>query len=211
MSRSLHTQPLALRASRRLARPHSRRRAEAAFLSGRATREISARLVAGKRLRLRMSQPLPGTLHPLCARDLRERLARLGPTAAYGLQSIRLRRECAFAGESFVFAEYVVPGHIELYAVPESPWYLPFIPSPEDQAAFVRHGARLRVDTLRQQTTVEWTLPGLKSFLLSEVLAHELGHHRLQYNKGKRLAVVCRRRDHEQCAERYCRRTREDV
>jgi hypothetical protein len=207
MSRSLHTQKLILRAARRLARPYSKRRSEAAYLTGRPG-EDTAQRGPGKRLRIQTHKPLPGTLHPLSAQDIRKRLEVLGPAAVYGLKSIRLRRESAFLGRSLVFAEYALSGDIDLYAVPSPPWYLPFMLSPEDRIAFMRHGARVRVDDRMQQTTVEWTLSSLKSFYLYEVLAHELGHHRLQYHKGKRKVLLCRRSDHEKRAELYSRHVR---
>jgi hypothetical protein len=210
MSRSLHTQKLSLRAARRQARPYSTRRAEAAYLTGRTDDEVASD-GSSKRLRIQAQKPLPGTLHPLRVRDIRELLTTLGPAASYGLRSMRLRQECVFLDGNLVFAEYVVPGDIVLYAVPKSPWRLPCIPSPEDRAAFARHGACVRVDTSRRQTTVEWTFSGLRAFYLAEVLAHELGHHRLQYHKGKRAALICRRRDHEQRAILHSRRIQQAV
>ncbi|HLK55076.1 MAG TPA: hypothetical protein VKU00_00840, partial [Chthonomonadaceae bacterium] len=70
MSRSLHTQKLEQRAERRLARPHSRRRDEAALLAGRNGQEAEAPMLE-RRLPIRVQKPLPGTLHPLTSRDIR--------------------------------------------------------------------------------------------------------------------------------------------
>jgi hypothetical protein len=46
----------------------------------------------------------------------------------------------------------------------------------------------------------------LRKFVLCDVLLHELGHHRLQHEKGKRLARIARTRDHEAYATRIARR-----
>ena len=124
----------------------------------------------------------------------------------YGLRAIRLRQECLLNSSGIVFAEYVVPGEICLYAVPATPWQFPFVPSRSDLEAFAQHGANVHIDELRDQATICWTPNGLKSYLLYEVLAHEIGHHILQHNKGKRQAQIRRRFDHEACADLYSRR-----
>lgn len=205
MSRSLHTQKLELRAARRLARPYAKRREEAASLRGRSG-VGTADHASTKRLPIRAHKPLSGTRHPLSPQDIREFLAHLGPTAIYGLKAIRLRAECAFTEDGILFAEYLLSGEIHLYAVPPSPWRLPFVPAAEECAAFARHDAWLTIDAQRRQTMVEWTQAGLKAFLLYEVLAHELGHHRLQRRKGQRRIVACRRSDHERYATLHSRR-----
>ncbi len=110
-----------------------------------------------------------------------------------------------------VFAEYVVPDEIHLYSVPTPPWRLSFLLSDHDIAAFVRHGARTAVDARLRKTTVEWPGNSLRDFYLIEVLSHELGHHLLQHNAGKRTAQVRRRRDHERFADLHSRRTYVDL
>jgi hypothetical protein len=197
VSRSLHTQKLDVRAERRLDRPYSKRQAEADRLSGRDVRYSAA---TSCRPRIEWQKPLSGTWQPLKVRDVRTFLKSLGPPAAYGLRVIRLKRESAFSAEGIVFAEYVMPGEIRLYSVPANPWELPFILACADRAAFERHGARVEVDFAQEQTTVRWSADGLKQFVLYEVLAHELGHHMLQYRKGKRTEAVCRWSDHERRA-----------
>jgi hypothetical protein len=42
--------------------------------------------------------------------------------------------------------------------------------------------------------------------MLEEVLLHELGHHVLQYHKGKRLARIARTKDHETFAALFAKR-----
>ena len=157
-------------------------------------------------LRILAQKPLPHLVCPLHPQEIRAFLHCIGPSAVYGLRVIRLRQECLLNPSGIVFAEYVVPGEIHLYAVPASPWQFRFVLSRFDREAFIRHGASVHVDQSRSQTTVYWTPNGLKSYLLYEVLAHEIGHHILQHNKGKRQAQIRRRFDHEACADLYSRR-----
>lgn len=159
-------------------------------------------------LRILTQKPLPHLVCPLHPQEIRAFLHCLGPSAVYGLRVIRLRQECLLNSSGIVFAEYVVPDEIHLYAVPASPWQFRFVPSRSDCEAFTRHGASVHIDKSRGQTTVYWTPNGLKSYLLYEVLAHEIGHHVLQHNTGKRQAQIRRRYDHEACADLYSRRIR---
>jgi len=205
MARSLHTQRLEQRAARRIARPYSKRSTEGVALSGKGRAEPTSS-PTGKRLPIKIQKPLSGTLHPLHRRDIRDFLATLGPTSTYGLKAISLRQQSACEDGSLTFAEYVAPGEICLYAAPQSPWKLPFIPSQQDLAAFTRHGARIMIDRQLNQTTVTWEPSNLKAFYLVEALAHEIGHHLLQYHKGKRSAVLCRQSDHEIRADLQSRR-----
>jgi hypothetical protein len=198
MSRSLHTQKLAVRAHRRLVRPYSKRREECGYLSGRKRDET---IVSPLTVPIKVQKPLRGTMHPLTPRELRAFLAFLGPALRYGLKTICLRQDCALRNEGIVFAEYVVPGEIHLYSIPESPWRLPFLLHAEDRMAFENYGAQIERNLEREQTTVHWSADGLMRFALHEVVAHELGHHLLQHHKGKRKLTVCRRTDHERRAE----------
>ncbi len=216
ISRSLHTQQLDCRAIRRLACPRLTRRASAAMLSGRGLSGTPTLFQSERSspdegsctdgLRILAQKALPHLVSPLHPREIRAFLHCLGPSAIYGLRMIRLRQECLLNSSGIVFAEYVVPGEICLYAVPASPWQFAFVPSRSDCEAFTRHGANVHVDESRRQTTVYWTPTDLKSYLLYEVLAHEIGHHVLQHNKGKRQAQIRRRFDHEACADLYSRR-----
>ncbi len=95
--------------------------------------------------------------------------------------------------------------------MPASPWRLPFLLADSDLAAFARHGAHCSVDTGLHRTIVEWLDDSLRDFCLVEVLAHELGHHLLQYNAGKRAAPIRRRFDHERFADLHGRRAYETL
>lgn len=203
MARSLHTQKLELRAARRLARPYSKRRTEAALLSGRTG---DRRSLPAPRPPIIAPKPPVGTDHFLKPRDIRSFVGHLDPTALYGVKSIRLRSEPAIRNEGIVFGEYAPKGEIHLYALPRGEWRLPFVPALKDRAAFRRFGATVECDFEKGAARVVWPVDGLKRYLLYEVLAHELGHHALQRRRGKFVRPVCRRREHEAYAELCARR-----
>jgi hypothetical protein len=66
-------------------------------------------------------------------------------------------------------------------------------------------GALVAIDPLA--VTVSWPGETLRAFFLRFVLLHELGHHRLQHDAGKR-AQIARTRDHEARADLFARRAR---
>jgi hypothetical protein len=203
LSRSLNTQKLEARAQRRTARPYGKRRDEAEYIRGRADAELLAPI---RRPVIRIQKPAPGMRQPLTRRQIQLHLEAVGPQYYYGLRRITCRHESAITPDGIVFGEYIVPGEIWLYSVPEGPWPLPFLLYDSDCVTFGRYGAQIQADRDRGRTVVSWAADDLARFMLREVLFHELGHHRLQYHKGKRSAVVCRRSDHERCADLHARR-----
>ncbi len=228
MSRSLNTQKLKERALRRLVRPHGKRREDGDRLSGRRRgnavhvrqrlpisiqksasvgEQASSEGAVPLRLAITKQKPLPGTHYPITLQDIRDLLAALGPVSTYGLKSVRLRQEGAVRREGIVFAEYGLSGDITLFALPASPWWLPFLLTAEDSASFERYGAHIEADSRLETTTVAWSPDGLRQFTLYEVLAHELGHHLLQRTRGTK-AKVCRHGDHERRADLQTRRNR---
>jgi hypothetical protein len=209
MSRSLHTQKLELRAQRRIHAPYAARREDGARLSGRAStaRFAAAQPVGSARpVAIYVQRPAPGCLHPLRPAEVRDWLEQAGFAPRYGLRLIRMRHECGLQRAGMVFGEYVAPGEIHLYPVPAPPWRLPFLLSSHDLAAFVRHGAEVTADAVLRRTHVAWPGSSLRDYALLEILAHELGHHLLQHNAGKRTAQVRRREDHERFADMVSRR-----
>ena len=206
MSRSLHTQKLDVRALRRISRPFGKRRREADFLCGRVAVKSA---VGPKRLTIKVQKPLPGMLHGVSCRQIHDFLDRLGPAARYGLKSIQCRQESAIRTEGIVFAEYIIGGELRLYSLPVSPWLLPFLLHAADRDVFQRYGAQIAEDEERERTIVRWSAPGLTKYCLLEVLAHEIGHHLLQYHHGKRPAPICRRADHEKRADLQSRRVKQ--
>lgn len=156
--------------------------------------------------RITTQRPLPGFVLPLQVSDTRRFLTRLGPASVYGLREVRLRQECLFGLRGVTFAEYILSGILDIYAVPASPWRLAFVPCAADLRTFRRYAAHVDVNETARRTAIRWEPNGLTNFFLYEVLAHEIGHHVLQQHKGKRPAQVCRRADHEACADIYARR-----
>jgi hypothetical protein len=193
------------RAHRRIERPFGCRRAEAGALSGRTPQPAAA---TPRHLRIRVQKPLAGMKQPLAAAHIRALLETLGPESAYGLRSVTCCQRSAVTADSIVFGEYVPPGDIILYSLPALPWRLAFLLHAEHIALFEAYGARVHANPVSGQTRVDWTSVGLTRFALYEVLAHELGHHRLQYGKGKRSAPAARRADHELRADLYSMRAR---
>ena len=57
-------------------------------------------------------------------------------------------------------------------------------------------------------TLIHWPEHSLRRFMLFDVLLHEIGHHVLQHNKGKRLVRIARTRDHEAYATRFAAKWR---
>ena len=98
-----------------------------------------------------------------------------------------------------------VPGHVVLYDQPSSPWRFSSL-TDDERSRMVRAGADLEVR--EGAVLVHWSERGLRDFMLFDVLMHELGHHMLQHNKGKRTVRVARTRDHESFADRLAERCR---
>jgi hypothetical protein len=106
------------------------------------------------------------------------------------------------------FGRYEVPGRILLFEQMKSPWRLPGVLKGMDANRFKRCGAIVTAKPGGRMTSVEWPGDSLKRFMLEEVLLHEMGHHVLQYHKGKRPARIARTKDHEAFAARFATRQR---
>lgn len=223
MSRSLHTDPLAVRAARRLAHPRarrgahdrSRRRRQAAWCKQQglpaappvppaSTSTTPPRPPAV--LQVHASRPRAGWHHPAepCAIL---RLLQLLPAAAHGLRAIELRPQpSGTRAQGLQLGCYGPPGRIVLYELPLPPWRLPGMLCTAGLHCFTRHGARVTCHAAF--TTIDWPPQALQRFVLGEVLPHELGHHLLQHHHGKRPVRIARTRDHEAFADRFARRCR---
>lgn len=223
MSRSRHTDPLALRARRRLAAPGeargagdpARRRAWGRALRelGVAPPESSASRAAGpaRRLRIVVRPAAPGLHHPAGRGDVRRVLEEVGPVGAYGLRSVELvapPRPAPAGRDRLVFGRLVAPGRVLLFAQPVPPWRLAGRLAVADARRLERAGAVLHRHGALGATTVAWPGESLRRFMLHDVLLHEIGHHILQHNAGKRSGVIARTRDHESAAGRFVRRLR---
>jgi hypothetical protein len=184
MSRSLHTAPRPVRAARRAAAPFAPRRAGPGDPGG------------GRSFhpQIRAARSRPGTVRPLGPADVRAVLARLGPAASYGLRAVEL----AAQGEPLVFGRLLVPGRILLFDQPRPPWRVPGRLGGRTVERLEAAGAL--VEPSMGADVVDWPGGTLRAFYLAEVLLHELGHHRVQHEAGKRGARTRRRADHERAA-----------
>jgi hypothetical protein len=165
----------------------------------------AARRVASARASLRISEQAPrrGYFHPAPARQVREFLETLGPLAVYGLKEIILARA---EGKGFCFGRYEAPGYIWLFEQPFGPWRMAGRISAEMEELFRNSGAEVESDAGGIATIIGWPGETLGQFLLREILVHEIGHHVLQFHKGKRMAPVARTRDHEAFARLFVHR-----
>src|SRR6266545_4186702 len=108
MSRSLHTDPYALRAARRIVAPYRRRADEprVARRWARLGRRPSAAACAAADsaggpptlIDVRVCPPRPEFLHPASADDVARSLAFFGPAVVYGLHRVELRKASAITG-----------------------------------------------------------------------------------------------------------------
>jgi len=81
--------------------------------------------------------------------------------------------------------------------------------SRKDRTLLERAGAIVAVSDGGHHTRSDWPGDRLRSFVLFDGLMHEIGHHLLQHEKGKRRVRIARTADHEAFAERFARRCRE--
>lgn len=163
--------------------------------------------------RILWRQTRPGFHHPLSKRDVRQFLESIGALAVYGLRSIEFARDGTNPGRaaSLAFGRYEAPGRILLFEQPLPPWRLPGKLVKRDAERFERCGALVCRLSEVGATLVDWPADTLRRFMLEEVLLHELGHHVLQYHKGKRLARIARTKDHEAFAALFAERQRSQL
>jgi hypothetical protein len=200
MSRSLHTDPRAIRALRRLLDPRAPRAERASSPEARPT-------APALRIRVTQSASRPGWLHAANRRDVMRYLRLLDPDLLYGVREVALLPAPALAKRAgLVLGRYVSPGRIELFEQPSPPWFVRGRLPAGETRRLEHAGASIRTDDVLQTTRIDWQLAALRKFFLREVLLHELGHHRLQHEKGKRPARIARTRDHEAYATRTARR-----
>jgi hypothetical protein len=216
MSRSKHTDPQTIRASRRLRGPFDSRAQGDLSLRrklGKATLESGSAQLSSPgtkripRLRIITRNPNPGFYHPTKKDEIIRLIEALGPVALYGLRTIEFRRAAAQSGPGKLrFGRYEASGRIVLFEQMKAPWRLPGALKAADESIFKRYGAVVVAKPSARMTVVEWPGDSLKRFMLEEVLLHELGHHVLQYHKGKRSERIARTKDHERFAALFATR-----
>ncbi len=220
MSRSKHTDPLEIRAARRIRDPRQPRGAgdpsrdrkrlrvlkEGGLTSGPAVRQTKD-LKVGPRIVIHKARP--GFFHPVSRRDILQVLEAAGPEAVYGLKRIELARvrdpdPSGLSPLGSLFPQ----GRIVLFEQPVPPWRLLGRLSEASVRALETAGAVIAQNAGPFTTVIEWPGAALRDFMLFDVLLHELGHHILQHNKGKRPLKIARSRDHEAFADRFARKCR---
>jgi hypothetical protein len=221
VSRSKHTDPRHIRATRRVRAPFESRSANDASLQGQHRRILKhAGLVAApskSSVRNSLSRPRiiersarRGFYHPAGKRDIVRLLEAVGPVAVYGLRSIELTRAPVRRGVAWpIFGRYRVPGTIVIYEQPRPPWRLTGLLAHQDMLRFKRAGAVVVVQPEIGATVIDWPQDTLRWFILEDVVLHELGHHVLQHHKAKRRVRVARTKDHEAFAARFAARQRQ--
>lgn len=159
--------------------------------------------------RVVIQRPRPGYIHSLGKADVLRILDFVGAEAVYGLRSIELTQQPATKASGLPpFGQLVVPGRIKVYEQPIPPWRLPGILPEADAKHMRRAGAQVEIDHEVKATFVHWPEDSLRNFMIFEVLLHEIGHHILQHNTGKRTKRIVRTRDHEAFARRFAERCR---
>jgi hypothetical protein len=168
-----------------------------------------ARIGPMARPRVVAATPRQGFHHPAGRAEVVSLLGRLGPEALYGLRSVELSAGPAWVPDAIpCFGRLCVPGRITLHDLPRPPWRLLGPIATRDAEALERAGAVVTTDRAAGATLVAWPGASLATFVLFDVLLHEIGHHILQHGKGKRLVRVARTRDHEAFAARFAERCR---
>jgi hypothetical protein len=163
--------------------------------------------VAGVKLpRVVVQRPATGYFHALGKSEILDLLQRCGERTYYGLRQITVKQ--GDSGNRFVMARLQIPGVIELYAQPHLPWTFPGQLKPSEYTRLTAAGAKIQVLGDGLQTSLNWDVSDLKNFMLFDVLMHEVGHHILQQFKGKRSMRVARTADHEQFANLFAARCR---
>ena len=153
-------------------------------------------------VRVDVSRPRRGFVHPASADDVRRALAFFGPTSTYGLRRVELRHG---PGRPLV-AAMTEPGVVVLYEQPCPPWTITGRFTTETRRRLRRAGAMVEVGSTT--TRVDWPEPTLRDFVLLDGLMHEIGHHVVQHRANKKNSVM-RTADHERRADAFaaeCRR-----
>jgi hypothetical protein len=173
MTRSLRTDPPAMRAARR----------------------------AGDRADVHVIPPRAGFVHPATQRDIEEVLEFFAPLAIYGLQSVELRHAVDVGmGDRIPIARLHVPGRVVLYEQRRPPWG---IRRPSARSVERLRRAAAVLDVSGGAARVEWPGDTLRDFMLFDGLMHEVGHHLVEHHRGKRSVRVMRSADHERYAEAF--------
>jgi hypothetical protein len=209
MTRSVHTDPIDIRAARRLTGPHDRRSlgdsrvwrrpARRTGLNGTVRRDGLPR-PARSALTTRIIHYAPGEgyAHPAGRDEVRRFLDQLPARYRYKLHAIELRPvPPAGSPTSRPLGRLLPDGRVILYAQPHSPWVLGGLLTDHEQTQLTQAGAEVSMDRRSCLTIVTWPADRLRDFMLQDVLLHELAHHLLQVRRAKSPIPATRASDHE--------------
>jgi hypothetical protein len=208
VSRSVHTDPLDIRAARRLLDPYAARGA----VYPRCRRCLAPRSEedrcdvlpsdrAESAPRIVWHAPGNGYLHPAGPADIRRFLQQLPPRCHYKLRSVELwPAPPRHSHRVLPLGRMLLPGRVILYAQPYPTWMLGGQLPDGEQARLRQAGATVRVDQHSSLTVVTWPAHSLRDFMLTDVLLHELAHHVLQVRRAEPAVPVARTSDHEAAA-----------
>ncbi len=150
-----------------------------------------------------------GFMHPISRSNILQVLEVAGPEAIYGLKRVELCRAPDPGGSGLAPLGRLYPeGRIVLFEQPVPPWRIRGKLSEASLNTLKTAGAVVTEGISPFTAIIEWPGDTLRDFMLFDVFLHELGHHILQHNKGKRPARIARSRDHEAFAERFARNRR---
>jgi hypothetical protein len=152
-------------------------------------------------VRIRVSRPRPGFVHPLTRRQIVDALAFFGPLAGYGLRSVELHHAGDGEPGMPILGRLRVPGTVILYEQRPSPWTIPGHLLDESPRRLRDAGAIVHAGP--SATIIDWPEETLAQFMLFDGLMHEVGHHLIQHHTGKRTARVRRTADHERAAKQF--------
>ena len=153
----------------------------------------------------------PGYVHPVNRTEVIGLLRFLGPRCTYGLRSVELVSSPDVPTTARVLlGRLLVPGRIQLYAQPASPWVLPGSLHHAEAERLARAGALVQFADGGSQTVVSWPGRTLRDFMLLDVLLHELAHHAIQQDNWKWATRAARTSDHEALATRLAGRWRRE-
>jgi hypothetical protein len=218
MTRSVHNDPIDIRAARRLTNPYDRRSLGDCRVSQRRTRRTglnrtvlrngapgSAR--SGVTTRIIYHAPGDGYAHPAGRADVRRFLDQLPARYRYKLHAVELRPVPPDGSPNArLLGRLLQDGRIILYAQPHSPWVLGGLLTDQEQARLSQAGAEVSMDRRSCLTIVTWPVDRLRDFMLQDVLLHELAHHVLQVRRGTQAIPTTRASDHEAYAIGMTRR-----
>lgn len=160
--------------------------------------------------RIFVKRPRTNFFHPADKSQIQRVLLHFGELSWYGVQEISLLQNSKASVNKLSFGSLIIPGKIQLFEQGKPPWFLNGGLGSEQQSLLESAGAIIEFSANRLRCKIDWPDDSLSSFMLFEVLMHEVGHQIIQQFKGKRTAQVLRTKEHELLAIAFARRCRQN-